>query len=107
MGVSYLPLGQPAGKYLLCKISNGGQGQHSMYLAFWAVVNVKKNCTHGQLKGYVIVMYSTGYLMIKYMVTKQNSTQAAVLFLFYCPHCYVVLMNCKYGMPRIVDIHCL
>ncbi len=27
----YLPLGQPAGKYLLSKISKSGQGQHSVY----------------------------------------------------------------------------
>jgi hypothetical protein len=33
--ISYLPVGQPAGKYLLSKISKGGQGQHSMYLASW------------------------------------------------------------------------
>ncbi len=30
-GVSYLLLGNPAGKYLLSKISKSGQGQHSVY----------------------------------------------------------------------------
>jgi hypothetical protein len=32
-GIFCLPLGQPTGKYLLSKISKGGQGQHSVYLA--------------------------------------------------------------------------
>ncbi len=33
-GVPYLPLGQPAGKYLLSKISKSGQGQQSVYSVF-------------------------------------------------------------------------
>ncbi len=35
-GDCYSSLGYPAGKYLLSKISKGGQGQHYVYLVSWA-----------------------------------------------------------------------
>jgi hypothetical protein len=45
MGVSYLPVGLPAGKYLLSKISKSGEGHHSVY----SVLKIERKCSENTI----------------------------------------------------------
>jgi hypothetical protein len=64
-GVFYLSVGLPAGKYLLSKISKGGQGQHSV-LASWffpalgaTYKTSYSNCVLHSIRGHSTAQLST------------------------------------------------
>jgi hypothetical protein len=85
-GVPYLPLGKPAGKYLLSKISKSGQGQHSRYsVGTTALVYYLINSS----LQYIQVLYNRWWSKLNWLDGHQGYSQLSTNYVFMFHVCQV------------------